>query len=101
MVATSFDSDKVVREKYSNADAVLRSLKQSGVIVIHEVDATALADTFDSNSIEFDRIIFNFPHSGSFISSFLPHLNLRSATSSSQSRAFSRLFRLGTAFSFQ
>jgi len=40
-----------------------RVLKQAGIKVLHELDATKLHKNFYSNA--FDTIIFQFPHSGS------------------------------------
>jgi hypothetical protein len=61
---TSYDSEREVKEKYKNASECVELLKKGeGVTVKHGVDATNLGDSFPPET-KFDRIIFNFPHSG-------------------------------------
>lgn len=62
LVLTSYDSAKAVAHKYSNANANIEACKKAGADVMHGVDATKLRVSFPSR--KFDRIIFNFPHSG-------------------------------------
>lgn len=66
LVATSFDSHEDLVSKYSDINSKLSSLtKDSRVIVKHSIDASIpLANQLDLPSIEFDHIIFNFPHLG-------------------------------------
>jgi hypothetical protein len=62
LVLTSYDSLKAVAYKYSNAKGNIDACQKAGAEVMHGVDATKLKQAFPSR--KFDRIIFNFPHSG-------------------------------------
>jgi hypothetical protein len=62
LVLTSYDSLKAVAYKYNNAKGNIDACQKAGAEVMHGVDATKLKQTFPSR--KFDRIIFNFPHSG-------------------------------------
>jgi len=92
LIATTYDSQEQCIEKYSKLANRSRSvLQQEGAIVYHDVDATNLQESFPDRVLEslsshqfrrqmkkrfgtdkplaarlwpFDRIIFNFPHSG-------------------------------------
>lgn len=73
MIATSLDNEKVLLSRYPDAAANIAFLRESGVLVHHSVDATALTDSpvlqslFEAaNSAEMGRlvIIFNHPHHG-------------------------------------
>lgn len=61
LTATSFDSEADVRRKYSLDN--VESLRELGVNVQHEVDATRLGDANFNSS--FDEVRFNFPHAKS------------------------------------
>eukprot|EP01125_Pyxidicula_operculata_P006367 TRINITY_DN2212_c0_g1_i1.p1 TRINITY_DN2212_c0_g1~~TRINITY_DN2212_c0_g1_i1.p1 ORF type:complete len:284 (-),score=40.44 TRINITY_DN2212_c0_g1_i1:65-916(-) len=67
LVATSYDSEDVLFSKYPEAKDNLDYLKGLGVIVLHDVDATDLESTLKlpnrdgASSIDFDRIVFQFP----------------------------------------
>jgi len=66
LTLTSYDSEKQVLGKYKTAKDNLAKVKAAGAAVLHGVDATNLGKTFGAGSAgQFDRIIFNFPHSGS------------------------------------
>ncbi|CAM9298448.1 unnamed protein product [Discosporangium mesarthrocarpum] len=74
VVATSLDSRQAVLTKYPRAKHWLPELETMGAQVIHSVDATRLknsllAATRVGKSKErsrgfFDRVVFNFPHTG-------------------------------------
>lgn len=69
LVATGFDSKAEVSKKYPGAKERLEELKNSEITVLHGVDATKLKECLKQHpeaSIPplFDRIIFNFPHTG-------------------------------------
>ena len=72
IVATSYDSDAAITSKYpETAPTNVAELKaQKNVKVFHNVDGTRLSDWMNSIQQEhdiprlFDKIIFNFPHSG-------------------------------------
>lgn len=60
LIATTFESvDNLSPETIQNAEKI----KESGVLVLHSIDATCLTATF--GSMRFDNIIFQFPHTGS------------------------------------
>ncbi|XP_020870769.1 heavy metal-associated isoprenylated plant protein 41 [Arabidopsis lyrata subsp. lyrata] len=62
--ASSLDSfDDVVR-KYKKARSNLETLKRLGAFLLHGVDATKLLLHPDLHYRRFDRVIFNFPHTG-------------------------------------
>lgn len=63
VVATSLDSEADVVGKYPTARKHLAILRQSGARLVHGVDGRKLAAHFPSGG-SFDRIVFNFPHSG-------------------------------------
>jgi len=65
LVATSFDSKQVLLKKYGNL--ALKNLhdleNEEYVVVLHEVDGTDLERTLQVEG--FDKVVFQFPHSGS------------------------------------
>jgi hypothetical protein len=67
LTLTSYDSAPQVLGKYKTAKDNLVKAKAAGATVLHGVDATNLAKTFGAgdDTGKFDRIVFNFPHSGS------------------------------------
>lgn len=66
LVCTSYDSHKTVLKKYPKAKEVLDKLRSAGAEVLHDVDGTNLRRTLPEKFAKqkFDRIVFNFPHSG-------------------------------------
>lgn len=63
LVATSYDSKSELLEKYTTARSNLAGLRNTlNVRVQHGVDATKLHTYFSPSS--FDRVLFNFPHTG-------------------------------------
>eukprot|EP00501_MAST-03F_sp_TOSAG23-6_P001730 GSMAST32.ASY1.ANO1.1804.1 assembled CDS len=73
LMCTSYDGRASVCEKYRNAEERLERLKKMNLLVVHKVNATKLSHTIKSWALQrlsttgkvlFDRIIFNFPHSG-------------------------------------
>ena len=67
LTLTSYDSSPQVLGKYKTAKDNLAKAKAAGATILHGVDATNLAKTFNAgdDTGKFDRIVFNFPHSGS------------------------------------
>merc|ERR1711966_398910 len=61
--ATSFDAAEDLACKYCEAEANIELLRGSGATVTHGVDATRIRETLQEE-LPFDRIIFNFPHTG-------------------------------------
>jgi len=64
LTATSYDSAQAVHDKYPDAKLHLDALVAAGATVLFGVDATALAKTPQLKGREFDRVVFNFPHTG-------------------------------------
>mmetsp|Transcript_6801 Transcript_6801/g.12621 ORF Transcript_6801/g.12621 Transcript_6801/m.12621 type:complete len:242 (+) Transcript_6801:237-962(+) len=60
LTATSLDSQFDVERKYGLGNVVL--LRELGVTVKHEVDATQLPKSFHTSPLLFDEVRFNFPH---------------------------------------
>ncbi|KAA3486950.1 methyltransferase small domain protein [Gossypium australe] len=69
MVATSLDSKVMLNYKYNEAMANVSRLEELGCTVIHEVDCCTMSQHPKLKSNLFDRIVFNFPHAGFFLSS--------------------------------
>ncbi|KAG7402184.1 E3 ubiquitin-protein ligase bre1 [Phytophthora boehmeriae] len=73
LLATSFDSESQVRNKYSNAEECINAVRSAHGLVLHDVDATKLlalprqvktGTGFHAMPDFFQYIVFNFPHSG-------------------------------------
>ena len=65
LVATALDSQGEVRKKYPKCAKFLTQLQRRGAAVRYGVDCTKLQQCLaDCVPAEFDRIVFNFPHSG-------------------------------------
>lgn len=64
MVATSLDSRGFLFRNYKNAMYNIHELRIRGCEILHNVDATEMANHCSLGAIKFDRIIFNFPHAG-------------------------------------
>ncbi|EKX39733.1 hypothetical protein GUITHDRAFT_154356 [Guillardia theta CCMP2712] len=60
LLATTFDPFHVLEERYGAVEAI-KELKSLGAAVMHEVDATNMAQTVGAH-YRADCIIFNFPH---------------------------------------
>ena len=64
IIATCFDSEKILHEKYEDAKDHIKSFIELGGKVIYEVDATQLEKCKLLKDKRFDKIVFNFPHAG-------------------------------------
>ncbi|KAJ8425208.1 hypothetical protein Cgig2_000557 [Carnegiea gigantea] len=64
MVATSLNSLGFLIKNYGNFPTNLSALETRGSVVLHGVDATKMAKHPHLARMKFDRIIFNFPHTG-------------------------------------
>ena len=69
LTLTSYDSAQQVLGKYKTAKSNIEKVKAAGATVLHGVDGTNLKKSFSVDGGKFDRIIFNFPHSGSQVQS--------------------------------
>ncbi|KAL1924137.1 uncharacterized protein VTP21DRAFT_7172 [Calcarisporiella thermophila] len=67
IIATALDNEKTCYEKYPDARENIERLRQKGVCVMFEVDATRLASYKSLRGKTFHKIIFNFPHAGAGI----------------------------------
>ncbi|KAH7861039.1 hypothetical protein Vadar_020869 [Vaccinium darrowii] len=66
IIATSLNSTGFLSNNYRSAMSNIQSLRSRGAKVMHEVDATKLANQILLQGMTFDRIVFNFPLSGFF-----------------------------------
>ncbi|KAI8140357.1 hypothetical protein BJV82DRAFT_623616 [Fennellomyces sp. T-0311] len=68
IVATCYDSEQVLYDKYADeAKTNVAQLKQLGVAVLFEVDGTKLKKHKNICKNRYTKIIFNFPHAGAGI----------------------------------
>ncbi|XP_010657523.3 uncharacterized protein At4g26485-like [Vitis vinifera] len=66
MVATSLDPEEMVYTKHWSCETHLEELKRLGCLVLHEVDVKEMSRHPTLIHMEFDFIVFNFPHAGHF-----------------------------------
>ncbi|KAJ3360384.1 hypothetical protein GGF32_008444 [Allomyces javanicus] len=65
IVATAYDSEEVVKQKYPDAESIIHDLVESyNATVLYDVDATALDKVAALKGRTFSKIVFNFPHVG-------------------------------------
>lgn len=65
LTATTYDSEASLTEKYSHVVDAIHQIKDEDQTVLHGVDAQKLSSNKDlKKKAPFDRIIFNFPHTG-------------------------------------
>ncbi|GAB4845878.1 hypothetical protein Ancab_024882 [Ancistrocladus abbreviatus] len=80
MVATSLDSREFLLKNYRKAMRNILELTSRGCTVMHGIDATKMASHHALHATKFDRIIFNFPHTGIFRnSSVSPRSRIRNS----------------------
>ena len=53
-------------KNYKNALSNIDKLRSLGAKVMHNVDATKMANVFPFNCMRFDRVVYNFPLAGFF-----------------------------------
>lgn len=63
LVATVLESELEHRTTYINSSQNIDHIRRLGHQVLFQVDATCLSQRFDSRSMLFDQIQWNFPHS--------------------------------------
>ncbi|KAL2475963.1 Uncharacterized protein Adt_36699 [Abeliophyllum distichum] len=66
MIATSLDSQDFLKKNYKHAMSNIEKLRSRGCTVMHEIDATKIANHHSLGGKTFDRVIFNFPFAGFF-----------------------------------
>jgi len=67
MVATCYDNEKELKEKYDDAAENIEAIEDLGGKVLYQIDATKLASLKQFKGKRFDKIVFNFPHVGAGI----------------------------------
>ncbi|NP_001144699.1 uncharacterized protein LOC100277735 isoform 1 [Zea mays] len=64
LVATSLDTYEALGNKFCRAKSNITALKSLGATVLHGIDVKTMKLQIDLKNRRFDRIIYNFPHSG-------------------------------------
>ncbi|KIK81882.1 hypothetical protein PAXRUDRAFT_832551 [Paxillus rubicundulus Ve08.2h10] len=64
VTATSYDSEEECYSKYPDAKGMVDTIKQRGVEVLFNIDATKLQKYSIIKGRRWDRIVWNFPHAG-------------------------------------
>jgi 25S rRNA (uracil2634-N3)-methyltransferase len=64
ITATTYDTEDDCYVKYPDAQAIVQGLKEKGVEVLFDVDATKLQKVSAFKGRKWDRIVWNFPHAG-------------------------------------
>ncbi|KAL6314348.1 hypothetical protein AAG906_021058 [Vitis piasezkii] len=66
ITATSLDSIEFLSTNYRHAFSNIDKLRSLGAKVMHDVDATKMANVFPFKCMRFDRVVYNFPLAGFF-----------------------------------
>ncbi|XP_059591377.1 uncharacterized protein LOC104877636 isoform X2 [Vitis vinifera] len=66
ITATSLDSIEFLSTNYRHALPNIDKLRSLGAKVMHDVDATKMANVFPFKCMRFDRVVYNFPLAGFF-----------------------------------
>lgn len=66
IVATTFETIEILRERYAEIDATVKELEAKDAEVFHNVDGTRLAvdPRFQEMQKKFGAVYYNFPHAG-------------------------------------
>jgi 25S rRNA (uracil2634-N3)-methyltransferase len=64
VTATTYDTEEECRSKYPDAQDTISSLREKGVEVLFEVDATKLEKCPSLKGRRWNRVVWNFPHAG-------------------------------------
>jgi 25S rRNA (uracil2634-N3)-methyltransferase len=64
VTATAYDTEKECYAKYPDAEAIVDTLREMGMKVLFEVDATKLESVPTLKGRTWNRIVWNFPHAG-------------------------------------
>ncbi|CAE7194491.1 unnamed protein product [Symbiodinium sp. KB8] len=75
VVATTFETIEILRERYSEIDQTVKALEDKMSEVLHNVDATRLAvdPRFQGMEKKFGAVYYNFPHAGAIQGFFDGH----------------------------
>lgn len=66
IVATTFETIEILRERYAEIDKTVKDLEDTNAEVLHNVDGTRLAvdPRFQGMEGKFGAVYYNFPHAG-------------------------------------
>ncbi|KAI8552224.1 hypothetical protein RHMOL_Rhmol06G0249700 [Rhododendron molle] len=64
MVATSLHSKRLLAEKHWSSEEHLEELESLGCLVLHKVNVHKMSYHHTLKHMEFDVVVFNFPHAG-------------------------------------
>jgi 25S rRNA (uracil2634-N3)-methyltransferase len=64
VTATTHDSEDACYKKYPDAQGIVQELREKGVVVLFGVDARRLETCKELRKRKWQRIVWNFPHSG-------------------------------------
>lgn len=64
VTATAYDSEDECYSKYPEAKEIVSALRQKGVQVLFDVDATKLENCVALKGTTWDKVVWNFPHAG-------------------------------------
>ncbi|RIB04118.1 hypothetical protein C2G38_1988860 [Gigaspora rosea] len=64
IIATSYDTKEILIKKYDDAQSNINIFIECGGQVLYQVDATKLENCKELKNKRFDKIVFNFPHTG-------------------------------------
>lgn len=66
IVATTFETIEILRERYNEIDDTVKQLEEKNAEVLHNVDGTRLAvdPRFQGMANKFGAVYYNFPHAG-------------------------------------
>mmetsp|Transcript_37450 Transcript_37450/g.67707 ORF Transcript_37450/g.67707 Transcript_37450/m.67707 type:complete len:551 (+) Transcript_37450:43-1695(+) len=66
IVATTFETIEILRERYTEIDQTVQGLEEKNAEVLHNVDGTRLAvdPRFQGMEGKFGAVYYNFPHAG-------------------------------------
>lgn len=68
VTATAYDTEEQCCSKYPDAAEIIAALREKGVELVFSVDATKLDKCAPLRGRKFDRVVWNFPHAGRWIS---------------------------------
>ena len=67
ITATAYDTEDECYSKYPETKEIIDTLREKGVQVMFKVDATKLESRVALKKRKWDRIVWNFPHAGTFV----------------------------------
>ena len=67
IISTCYDSEAILKEKYPDCEEHIQTIESLAGTVLFGIDATCLEKCKELKGRRFNRIIFNFPHTGAGI----------------------------------